>query len=224
MVTLASGKKVPFVVTSDLVHEVVLGVDILDNATLHLAHGLAVILKLAFEGQPERGGVGSIFAVCKQTAAVKDLEELLDRYAELFGSHPVDGCVMDPVNVRLKDPDKFFWLPPRRLSQREEKIVDEAVDEFLKMGAITRSTSPFNTPIVVVEQKGKSRVCFDFRELNKHVENSHYPLPHIREFLERLSGVTFFSTLDLARGYHQLPVTSSNRRLLAFSTQKGRYE
>jgi len=92
------------------------------------------------------------------------------------------------------------------------------------MGAITRSTSPFNTSIVVVEQKGKSRVCFDFRKLNKHVENSHYPLPRIRELLERLHGLTFFSTLDLARGYHRLPVTSSSRRLLAFSTQKGKYE
>ena len=92
------------------------------------------------------------------------------------------------------------------------------------MCAITRSTGPFNTPIVVVEQRGESRVCFDFRELDKHVESSHYALPRIREFLERLHGVTFFSTLDLARGYHQLPVTSSTRRLLAFSTQKGECE
>ena len=51
------------VVASDLVHEFVLGIDILDNATLNLAHGLAVIPKLAFEGQLERGGVGGIFDV-----------------------------------------------------------------------------------------------------------------------------------------------------------------
>ena len=63
VVTLASGKKVPFVVASDLVHEVVLGIDILDNTTLGPALGLAVIPKLAFEGQLERGGVGGIFAV-----------------------------------------------------------------------------------------------------------------------------------------------------------------
>jgi len=93
---------------------------------------------------------------------VKNLEELLDRYAELFGPHPVDGCAITPVDVRLKDPDKVVWVLPRRLSQREEQTVDEGVDELLKMGAITRSTSPFNTTIVVVEQKGKSRVCFDF--------------------------------------------------------------
>jgi hypothetical protein len=52
------------VVATDLVHEFVLGIDILDNATLNLAHGLAVIPKLAFKGQLERGGVGGIFAVC----------------------------------------------------------------------------------------------------------------------------------------------------------------
>jgi len=163
VVTLASGNKVPFVVASDLVHEVVLAIDILDNATLDLAHGVVVIPKLAFEGQLERGGVGAIFAVCKETAAVKGLKEVLDKYAELFGPYPVDGCAMEPVDVsvRVKDPDKVVWVPPRRLSQREEEIVDEEVDELLKMGVITRSTSPFNTPIVVVEQKGKSRVSFD---------------------------------------------------------------
>jgi hypothetical protein len=136
----------------------------------------------------------------------------------------MDGCGMEPVDVMLKDSEVDVWVPPRRLSQREEQILDEEVAELLKMGAITRLTSPFNTPIVVVEQNGKSRVCFDFRELNKHVENSHFPLPRIRELLERLHGVTFFSTLDLARGYHQLPLTSSSTRLLAFSTQRGKYE
>ena len=55
------GKMVPFVVASDLVHQVVLGIDILDNETWDLAHGLAVIPKLAFEGKLERSGVGGIF-------------------------------------------------------------------------------------------------------------------------------------------------------------------
>ena len=146
-----------------MVHEVVLGIDILDNATLDLAHGLAVIPKLAFEGQLGRDGVGVIFAVCKQTATATDLQELLYRYAELFRPHVVNGCAMKPVDATLKDPDKVVWVPPRRLSQREEQIFDDEVDELLKMGAITRSTSSFNTPIVVVEQKGKTRVCFDFR-------------------------------------------------------------
>ena len=86
----------------------VLGIDILDNATLDLAHGLAVIPKLSFEGPLERGEVGGIFAVSKQTAAVKDLQELLDRYAELLGPHLVDGSAMEPVALRLKDPDKLI--------------------------------------------------------------------------------------------------------------------
>ena len=37
-----------------MVHEVVLGIDILDKATLDLAQGLAIIAKLALEGQLER--------------------------------------------------------------------------------------------------------------------------------------------------------------------------
>ena len=44
---------------------------------------------------------------------MKNLEELLDRYAELFGPHPVDGCAITPVDVRLKDPDKVVWVPSK---------------------------------------------------------------------------------------------------------------
>jgi hypothetical protein len=95
---------------------------------LDLAHGLAIIPKLACKGQLERGGVGGIFAVCKQTAAVKGLEELLDRYAELFGPHPVDGCAMEPADVRLKD--KVVWVPPRRLSQRRNKLLMKKLMNF----------------------------------------------------------------------------------------------
>jgi len=90
VVTPASGKKVLFVVASDLVHEVVLGIDILDNATLYLAHGVAVILELAFERQLERGGVGGIFAVCEQTAAERDLDELWIDMLSCLG--PVPSC------------------------------------------------------------------------------------------------------------------------------------
>jgi len=64
-----------------------------------------------------------------------------------------------------------------------------------------------------VEQKGKNRVCFDLRELNKHIENCHYPLPRIQELLEKLDGVSYFSALNLVTGYHQLLVTMSSRRL-----------
>ena len=45
-------------IAEGLVHEVVLGMDILEDAMLDLAHGLVVIPKLAFDGQLERGGLG----------------------------------------------------------------------------------------------------------------------------------------------------------------------
>jgi len=72
-VKLDSGVTVTFVVAKGLVHEAVRGMDILGDATLDLAHGLAVIPKLAFDGQLETGGLGG-----EQTAAEEDLQILLD--------------------------------------------------------------------------------------------------------------------------------------------------
>ena len=128
------------------------------------------------------------FAFQEQTAAVEDLQIPLDNHSDLFGPHMDEESALPSVEIRLKDPDEIVWVPPRRLSQREEEIVNEEVEELLQMDTITRSTSTFDTPIVVVEHKGKNRVCFDFRELNKHVENCRYPLPRIWGLLEKLGG------------------------------------
>ena len=59
-VTLDSGFPVTFVVAKRLVHEAGLGIDILGDATLDLAHGFVVIPKLALDGQLERSGFGEV--------------------------------------------------------------------------------------------------------------------------------------------------------------------
>jgi len=94
------------------------------------------------------------FAFQEQTAAVEDLQIPLDNHSDLFGPHMDEESALPSVEIRLKDPDEIVWVPPRRLSQREEEIVNEEVEELLQMDTITRSTSTFDTPIVVVEQKG----------------------------------------------------------------------
>lgn len=55
------------------------------------------------------------------------------------------------------------------LCQSEEEVVDDVLQELLKMSVITRTINPFNTPIAVVDQNGKFRVSFDARKLEKHV-------------------------------------------------------
>ena len=58
--------------------------------------------------------------------------------------------------------------------------------EFAKMeqlGIIHRSSSPWASPLHMVEKPGGGwRHCGDFRRLNDVTVDDHYPLPHIQDF------------------------------------------
>lgn len=86
-------------------------------------------------------------------------------------------------------------------------------------------SSPYASPIVLVRKKdGSLRMCVDYRQLNSKTRKDAFPLPHIEESLDALTGACWFSTLDLASGYNQVPVAESDRAETAFCTPFGLFE
>lgn len=67
-------------------------------------------------------------------------------------------------------------------------------------------------------------MCIDYRQLNSKTRRDAFPLPRIEESLDALTGARWFSTLDLASGYNQVPVTEADRHKTAFSTPFGLFE
>ncbi len=67
-------------------------------------------------------------------------------------------------------------------------------------------------------------MCQDFRELNKITVSDPYPIPRVDELLERAARARFMSTLDLAKGYYQVPITETDKHKTAFLTTTGKYE
>ena len=51
-----------------------------------------------------------------------------------------------------------------------------------------------------------------------------YPLPHIDDSLSAMSGAEWFSTLDLASGYWQVPMDPASSGKAAFVTTSGLYK
>ena len=67
-------------------------------------------------------------------------------------------------------------------------------------------------------------MCVDYRQLNAKTRKDAFPLPRIEESLDALTGAHWFSTMDLASGYHQVPVAVGDHAKTAFCTPFGLFE
>lgn len=101
---------------------------------------------------------------------------------------------------------------------------------MLEQGIITESNSPYNSPLWIVPKKKdasgqpKWRIVIDYRKLNEVTVSDKFPIPNIEGILDKLGKSQYFSTLDLAKGFHQILVKPEDRKKTAFSTPLGHFE
>lgn len=112
-----------------------------------------------------------------------------------------------------------------KVSIEKQSFVEDQIRELLDKKIIRPSSSPWASPVVVVQKKdGGSRLCIDYHGLNAKTHRDAYPMPQIQDILESLHGATVFSTLDLKSGYWQLEMESESIQKTAFITSSGLYE
>lgn len=93
-----------------------------------------------------------------------------------------------------------------------------------KLGIIEPFRSPWSSSIVMVpKQDGTLCFCNDFHKLNDISSFDEYPMPRVNELSDRLSGARYISTLDLAKGYWQVPLATEDKEKTAFSTSSGHW-
>jgi len=64
----------------------------------------------------------------------------------------------------------------------------------------------------------KTTHCSSFRKLNDLTIGDSFPLPNITDILDQLKNAKYFSTLDLALGFHQISMHEEHRNKTVFST------
>ncbi|KAL7865827.1 hypothetical protein SRHO_G00110740 [Serrasalmus rhombeus] len=154
----------------------------------------------------------------------KELWEVLREFKDIFAltegkvglthllQHEIDTGDAKPIKTR-----------PRRLPLEHQAAADSAIEEMLRAGIIEPSDSPWASGVVMVNKKKsqKMRFCVDYRPLNSVTKKDSYPLPHIDESLDLVSGSSWFSSLDLRSGYWQVPLSPDAKPKTAFCTGRG---
>lgn len=114
---------------------------------------------------------------------------------------------------------------PYRLAENEKSIVRNITQELLDNDIIRESNSPYASPILLIKKKnGEYRMCVDFRKLNAVTIKDKYPMPLIEEQIDKLGGNKYFTGLDLASGYYQVPMAADSIEKTAFVTPENHYE
>ena len=114
----------------------------------------------------------------------------------------------------------IYRMAPSELDELKAQLTD-----LMNRGLIQPSTSPYGAPVLFVKKKnGKNRMVIDYRLLNSITVKNKYPIPRIDDLLDQLHGSTVFSKIDLASGYHQVPIAEGHEHRTAFRTRFGSFE
>lgn len=153
---------------------------------------------------------------------------LLQKFRHIFAKNPSNpGHVSRAVAEHVIDVQGSLPINqgPRRVSPQQRRIIKEHIDQLISAGIIRPSRSPWASPVLLVP-KGESeyRMCIDYRKLNAVTKKEVYAIPRIDDVLDTLGGKMYFSTLDLASGYFQIPMAEESKNKTAFITYDGQYE
>ena len=158
----------------------------------------------------------------------KDLSEdpLVSEFPDVFRSlQGVPPDRSDPFTIELEPGTAPLSKSPYRMALAEMAELKKQFEQLLDKGFIRPSSSPWGAPVLFVKKKdGSMRLCIDYRGLNRVTVKNKYPLPRIDELLDQLKGAKWFSKIDLASGYHQIPIEPNDIRKTAFRTRYGHYE
>jgi len=137
---------------------------------------------------------------------------------------PESPRVQMEATLTVKD-NKLIQFGPRRLGFTEKEKVREILDDLLRRGIIRTSTSEYASPIVLTKKRnGETRMCVDYRMLNKVLARENYPLPLIEDQLDALRGKKYFSTLDLKDGFYHVAMAAGSIKYTSFITLLGQFE
>ena len=147
------------------------------------------------------------------------LELVLKKFRHCFVTEENEVNLLKDVptsELQLTD-SRFIRTPPYKLSPAELKFLTKQLQGLEEGGLISRSTSHYRNPIIVIRKSdGSFKAVWDFRKLNKILKDQPYDALPMESLLEKVHGYKYFAVLDLKLAYMQCPLDSSSRQYTAF--------
>jgi len=138
-----------------------------------------------------------------------------------YSCMPVNGGVEHTIETDCSP----IFSKPRPLNPAKFEVAKAEFDALLSMKIVRPSKSPWASPLHMVKKaNGTWRPCGDYRRLNAATVPDRYSIPNMQHIHNKLHGAKVFSTLDLVKAYHFIPVAEKDIAKTAICTPFGTYE
>ena len=103
--------------------------------------------------------------------------------------------------------------------------VKKKLQEWIKSGIIIPSTTPWQSPLVMVPKKTSPfiRISVDYSPINSVTQPLRFPLPHIQDCISRLSNKSIVSNMDIKEAFHSSELHPNSIDKTSITTQWGNY-
>ena len=165
----------------------------------------------------------------------RNFKELCNKYTDIFSrsSEDIGHTPLLKMDIDTGDSPPVCQRP-YSLPLKHVEWVTKELEILEKAGVISRSVSPWASPIVIVPKKSepgeppRRRMCVDYRVLNSllpPVNKAHskakgilslVPLPKIDEIYAQLKGSKVYSAIDMRSGYFHLGLSDDAKPKTAF--------
>lgn len=146
------------------------------------------------------------------------LKALLQKYEELFDG-TLGTCKIECHHVELREDIKPYHDRPYQVPKVYEKALRNEIERLVKLNVLKKvNHSEWGDPCFPTPKKdGTIRFITDFRELNKKVKRTHFPLPKIQDMLLKMEVFKYTTSLDLKLGYYNIKLYADSRKLYSLS-------
>ncbi|XP_037774806.1 uncharacterized protein LOC119571692 [Penaeus monodon] len=148
-----------------------------------------------------------------------ELNHLIADFLDVFVDKPgMTSTVVHDIHLTTEVP---VHTKPYPIPYHLRNAFDEEVERMRELRVIEPSTSAYCSPVVLVKKADNSwRFCVDFRSPNDISLFDAEPMPTMEEALGSFVGDSYFTEIDLCKGYWQIPLSDKAKQYTAFATQK----
>ena len=111
-----------------------------------------------------------------------------------------------PSSKPMRQKKKVF--APKRDNAIKEEVQKLTLAKFIR---VVYYPDWLANIVMIKKANGKWRMCVDFTDLNKACPKDSYPLPHIDQLVDSMTGHRLLSFMDAFTGYNQIRIDETDQ-------------